>query len=220
MAPEVPNPFFNRILISGLTSAEELAETLGMFESASVVPTIEVSPGGISQTMSLSLFQKGFAQTEFRPVFLHQADCIEAMPPDLETRIVKSDSDLESFKDLYLEGWKTPPFLVPMMRQHISKWVQLPGWSMYLALLDDSPVACAILYCFEDIAYLADAATPDSMRGKGGQTALLHARALAAQQAQMRYVFSRADFGSVSQRNMERLGLRVSYTRSAWSKIA
>ncbi len=219
MAPEVPNSFFNRILISGPLHNEDLLETLAQFQTTNVSPFIEISPGGIDESSSAAMISRGFSQTGFKPVFVTYSDSITANKPDLEIRAVSNESELEAFKDVYVRGWDTPPFLVPMMHQHIAKWIDFPGWTLYLAYEGDSPIACAILYCFEDMAYLADATTPLTHRGKGGHSALLHARVLSAQKTHMKYILSRANFGSASQRNMERLGLNVSYTRSAWTKI-
>jgi len=70
------------------------------------------------------------------------------------------------------------------------------------------------------IGYLADAATPETFRGKGAQTALLIARIRDAMACNAELMFTRTEFGSTSQKNMEKLDLRISYARAFWTKLA
>jgi hypothetical protein len=69
------------------------------------------------------------------------------------------------------------------------------------------------------IGYLADATTPEKFRGKGAQTALLLARFKDAMAGDADLMFTRTDFGSTSQKNMEKLDLRISYTRALWTEL-
>ena len=91
---------------------------------------------------------------------------------------------------------------------------------MYLAYLGDQPIGCAVLYLKNSIAYLADATTPEKFRGNGAQTSLLLARFKDAIASNSDLIFTRTDFGSTSQKNMEKQDLRISYTRAFWMKLA
>lgn len=219
MAKSIPNPFFNRIMLSSTVIPSEIEQTIQQYQRQNVIAMIEISPGAIDERLSAALFAQGYSHSRFHPIFLAPLDTIQASTPELEVTIVQSAEDIARFQDIYLAGWNTSSALIPLMKSYIEKWVNLSGWTLYLAHHHGIAISCAILYCFEDIAYLADATTPEIHRGKGGQTALLSARIADAQRMRLPMLLSRADFGSISQKNMEKLGLNVSYARSVWTKI-
>ena len=71
----------------------------------------------------------------------------------------------------------------------------------------------------DGIGYLANAATVPGFRGRGCQTALLARRIADAAAAGCDLVAGQATFGSTSQRNMERMGLRPAVTVTTWRMI-
>lgn len=85
-----------------------------------------------------------------------------------------------------------------------------------MAEVDGKPGAAGVLSIHDNIALFGGAATVPELRRRGLQTALLHER--------MRYAFERgcdlammvAVPGSDSQRNAERKGFRIAYTRTKW----
>jgi hypothetical protein len=88
--------------------------------------------------------------------------------------------------------------------------------SCFLAELNGQPGATASLCIHNGVALFAGAATVPQMRRNGLQSAL--------QQERMRYAFDSgcdlammvAEAGSDSQRNAERSGFRIAYTRTKW----
>lgn len=86
----------------------------------------------------------------------------------------------------------------------------------FLAELDGQPGAAAALSIHEGVALFAGSATVPEMRRRGLQGALLEER--------MRYAFGHgcdlammvAEAASNSQRNAERKGFRIAYTRTKW----
>ncbi|MBI3210267.1 MAG: GNAT family N-acetyltransferase [Candidatus Solibacter usitatus] len=86
----------------------------------------------------------------------------------------------------------------------------------FLAEYDGQPGASGALSIHEGVALFAGAATVPELRRRGLQAALLQER--------MRYAFEHgcdlammaAEAGSNSQRNAERKGFRVAYTRTKW----
>lgn len=89
----------------------------------------------------------------------------------------------------------------------------------FLAEIDGEPGAAGALCVHEGVALFAGAATVPELRRRGLQAALLHER--------MRYGFEHgcdlammvAQAGSNSQRNAERKGFRIAYTRLKWKLI-
>ena len=86
----------------------------------------------------------------------------------------------------------------------------------FLAEFEGQPGAAGSLCIHSGVALFAGAATIPQMRRRGLQAALLHER--------MRYAFDHgcdlammvAEAGSESQRNAERKGFRIAYTRMKW----
>lgn len=86
----------------------------------------------------------------------------------------------------------------------------------FLAELDGKPGAAGVLCLHQGVALFAGSATVPELRRRGLQTALLHHR--------MRYAFEQgcdlammvAQPGTESQRNAERKGFRIAYTRTKW----
>jgi GNAT superfamily N-acetyltransferase len=86
----------------------------------------------------------------------------------------------------------------------------------FLAELDGKPGAAGVLCLHQGVALFGGSATVPELRRRGLQTALLHER--------MRYAFNHgcdlammaAQPGSDSQRNAERKGFRIAYTRTKW----
>lgn len=94
----------------------------------------------------------------------------------------------------------------------------VPAESMvsFLAELDDRAVASASLFMGNGVALLAGASTTPAARNQGAQTALLAARLDYAAQHGCPLAMMATEPGSASQRNAERQGFRISYTRMKW----
>ena len=85
-----------------------------------------------------------------------------------------------------------------------------------IASIDDKLVACGTgLVIPEHRAFaLCGAGTLAEFRGRGLQTALLRARMAAAVEAGCEYAVVVTNGGTTSQRNAERLGFRVAYSKA------
>ena len=92
------------------------------------------------------------------------------------------------------------------------------GLHCYLAELDGRPVATAALSLHDDVALLAGASTLPSARRRGAQKALFDARLAFAAGRGARLAMVVTQPGSASQRNAERQGFRVCYTRTKWRR--
>jgi hypothetical protein len=93
-----------------------------------------------------------------------------------------------------------------------------PGTTAFLAMADGHAVASALLWTHEGVALLAGASTVAAYRGRGAQRALLEARLAAAAEAGCELAMMGAAPGSASQRNAEREGFRIAYTRMKWQR--
>jgi GNAT superfamily N-acetyltransferase len=86
--------------------------------------------------------------------------------------------------------------------------------SSLIALIDGEPVGGGQVLIHKGLALLAGAATSHPYRNRGVHAALHHARLALARRAGCDLAAQGAQPGSTSQRNAERRGFRVAYTRA------
>ena len=92
------------------------------------------------------------------------------------------------------------------------------GDDEFFAELDGAPVATGSFAVHDDVALLAGASTVPSARNRGAQRALLAARLAEAKRRGCELAMMAAAPGSTSQRNAERNGFRVAYSRTKWRR--
>jgi GNAT superfamily N-acetyltransferase len=86
----------------------------------------------------------------------------------------------------------------------------------FIAELDGKPGAAGGLSLHDGVALFAGAATVPEMRRRGLQAALLEARMRYASEHGYELAMMVTEAGSQSQRNAERKGFRIAYTRTKW----
>lgn len=96
-----------------------------------------------------------------------------------------------------------------------------PDWHPFAVWDGDEIVATAATHVYEDSAHIFGAATVPQARGRGAQSALLHARALAAKAAGCQWLVAETGAEqpqqhSTSLHNMLRAGFRPLYERANW----
>jgi len=128
-------------------------------------------------------------------------------------RVVRSEA--ERYGEISVRGWSSElPEVIPFIQGFARSSVEVA--TCFMAELDGEPIANAALFMHGGVALLAGASTVPEGRRKGAQQALLDARlrAAAAQGCDLAMVVTAA--GSPSQRNSERNGFKVAYTRTKW----
>ncbi len=90
------------------------------------------------------------------------------------------------------------------------------GCPCFLAEVDGEPGAAGVLSIHDGVALFGGSATVPELRRRGLQAALLHERMLYAAERGCDLAMMVAEAGSESQRNAERKGFRVAYTRVKW----
>ncbi len=105
----------------------------------------------------------------------------------------------------------------PLARGPVARWAGEDGWRLYVAERDGVAAAAAALVIDGELGYLAAASTLPAFRGRGCQTALIRRRISDAAAAGCAEVCS-LTANPVSRRNLERCGLDLAYTKTAWRK--
>jgi len=115
-------------------------------------------------------------------------------------------------------GWSESPAAQAVIEKLGAVMARRPDGPCFLASLDGRPVAAGSLSLGEGVAVLAGASTVPEARRQGAQLALLHERLRWAAAAGCDLAMMCAAPGSASQRNAERHGFRVAYTRTKWQR--
>lgn len=113
-------------------------------------------------------------------------------------------------------GWIDFPELSDFMHDVGRVMAERQDTLLFFAEDEGQPIAAAVLSLWEDVAVLAGASTFPSARGRGAQLALLDARLAASEERHCTLAMMGAVPGSPSQRNAERHGFRIAYTRAKW----
>jgi len=160
------------------------------------------------------------AQRQYRPCEMSQVlfRRIEAgtTPPSsgaLTVRQVRMDEAVQYGK-IAAQGWIEHPEVMPFIEGFAQ--LSLMAAACFFAELDGMPIATAALFIHGGTALLAGASTIPGGRRRGAQNALLDARLRHAANQGCDLAMMVAAPGSASQRNAERQGFRIAYTRTKW----
>ena len=115
------------------------------------------------------------------------------------------------------DGWSESPELIDFMLDVGRVNARREDVASFMAELDGRPIATGALSLFDGVALLAGASTIPDARRQGAQLALLEARLRYAADEGCDLAMMGAQPGRASQRNAERHGFRIAYTRLKWS---
>jgi GNAT superfamily N-acetyltransferase len=176
----------------------------------------EVSPLADPALLPL-LNERGYHPIELTSVLVRPlaAGDASATPPRLSAR--RSSPGEESvWTATSAKGWGEFPELAAFMEDIGRLTFARRTAHAFLAMLDGDPIATGVLSIHGDVALLAGASTIPAARGQGAQQALLDARLRFAADQGCTLAMMCALPGGGSQRNAERHGFRVAYTRIKW----
>jgi GNAT superfamily N-acetyltransferase len=114
------------------------------------------------------------------------------------------------------EGWGEFEELAAFVLELSQISARRDGALSFMAELDGRAIATAGLFVNEGVALMAGASTIPEGRRQGAQLALLDARLRYAAERGCDLAMMCALPGSASQRNAERQGFRIAYTRVKW----
>lgn len=194
---------------------EDLEAIEHFFEERGAAVFHEVSPIASIDTMNL-LVARGYHPVELTSVMYQP---IASPPSDghVVARIADAN-EIELWADTAAEGWREFAEVAPLMRELGRVAVSAEGSTAFFAELDGRPIGTGALTMHGGVALLAGASTIPEARRQGAQRALLAARLRHAADHGCDLAMMCAAPGSASQRNAERQGFRVAYTRIKWGR--
>jgi hypothetical protein len=132
----------------------------------------------------------------------------------INVRVVEKD-EIDVWSQTSFDGWSEFPEYADFFRD-LAKVVAHSKGPSFLAELDGKPIATGAMTIHDDVALLAGASTIPDARRQGAQLALLEDRLRYAARHKCTVAMMVALPGSGSQRNAERHGFRIAYTRTKW----
>jgi Acetyltransferase (GNAT) family len=160
--------------------------------------------------------ERGYAITELNNVLYRKLDGSDEFPGAPHgCEIRRSFAEEAEVTGAIVEGAFFPDGAPEAFRGLIEPLYQMESALAFVATMDGKPVACGtgIVIPEHRVFALCGAGTLMSHRGRGLQTALLQARMAAASKAGCEYAVVVTQGGTTSQRNAERLGFRVAYSK-------
>jgi GNAT superfamily N-acetyltransferase len=205
----------------GLGMFEEVTEAASgemeeFFKSRGTSTMHEVCPHAGVAVLEM-LCGRGYVPMEVSNVLYRAVETPGAAPGDgIRVRTVGAH-EAELWGAVSARGWTHQnPELEGFMRQMGALCVAREQSPCFLAELDGVPGAAGGLVLHEGVALFAGAATVPELRRRGLQGALLAERMRYAAEAGCDMAMMVTEAGSESQRNAERKGFRVAYTRMKW----
>ncbi len=177
----------------------------------------EVSPHAGLAVLDL-MCARGYRPIEisnvvYRPVEVPAAAC----PEQIRVRIAAGPAEADLWNRISARGWTHQhPELEEFVLNSGAISSARKESVLFIAELDGEPGAAGVLCIHDGVALFGGSATVPELRRRGLQAALLAERMRHAAELGCDLAMMVAEAGSNSQRNAERKGFRIAYTRIKW----
>lgn len=189
------------------------------FEQRGAAVMHEVSPLAGIATIGL-LAERGYRPIELSTVLVQSIAGPGSLPQshELTVRIVEP-TDHAAWVETSIVGWSEDPAIARIIRPVAELSCANNAMVHFVVERAGAPIATASLGLHAGVALLAGASTIPSSRGLGAQALLLAARLSEAHRRGCDIAMMVTAPGGTSQRNAERRGFRVAYTRTKWRLV-
>ena len=197
----------------GPVTADELDELEAFFRDRGAHVTVDLCPHSDPSLRDL-LSDRGYRVLEFINVMVRSIssdDQISAVS-NVEVRRAEDDQD-EVYVKTVIGGFFGREDLTEQEIRLGTTLFHMPCTSGYLAWVDGEAVGGGGISIRNKVGSLFGDATRPAFRCQGVHSAIIRARMVAAQQAGCDLIAAGTAPGSSSQRNYERLGFQVAYTK-------
>ncbi|RPF55295.1 GNAT family N-acetyltransferase [Aquisalibacillus elongatus] len=218
----IPGPSFNTV--KGLTErdVEQIDQIIEFYRQKEIPVRFELAPASSSPELLTYLSEAGYYQNDFHTTLYASLSnqletSFEIKEPKITICELKRD-EFDTFAEIYTKGFQMPSFLKNGVEQNNEILYNNTDWTFYLASYESEPVGVGTLFTNNGVASLAAATTVPNFRNKGIHSALIKHRIYQAKLRKCDLIVGQANFGSVSQNNMERAGMKIAYTKAIWVK--
>lgn len=201
----------------GLTapaSAHTLDELERFFHARGAPAIHELSPlAGVAATATL--VERGYRPIEQTTVLVRALDALPEPTAGLDV-LVATAALSDAWVAASVRGWSEDPSTASVIDTIARRAFASPRMTSVYVPHGGQVVATASLGLHEGVALLGGASTCPEFRGRGAQRALLAYRLRLARERGATLAIMGAEPGSTSQRNAQRAGFCVAYTRTKW----
>lgn len=214
--PDSPiSQVFGLGLFDEVTTAH-LDQIEAFFRSEGCPCDLEISPL-VGPAFSAMLAERGYVPVEHSSMTYQPIRWATMRTSDVGVRIADR-SEARLWAETSAKGWSDHVEAETFLRQLGHIVATREGSVPFFAELDGRPIATGALLISDRVALFSGASTMPAFRGRGAQRALLNARLTHAAKAGCDLAVMVTLPGSTSQRNAERAGFRIAYTRTKWRK--
>ena len=203
-----------------MPTAQEMDRIERFFRKRQAPVLHEVSPLGDASLVGM-LTQRGYRPVELSNVlFLLLSEWAPAQSPrneGMKTKIA-GEEDRDLWAKTSADGWREFTEVASMLSGLARVIASTEGTAPFCVELDGRMIATGALAIHGGVALFAGASTVPEYRRRGAQRALLESRFEYAKEQGCDLAMIVTAPGSASQRNAERAGFRVAYTRTKWLK--
>ena len=199
------------------TTADQLDKIEAFFKDRGAPVFHEVSPMADMSLLGL-LGERGYRPIELTNVMYRElsGELPERSSNEISTRQIDG-SEADTWAQIAACGWATiHEGLADFMLAFGQIAARTSGGHPFLAELEGESIAAAGFGIYDDICILAGATTVPEARNRGAQNALLRARLDFAAENGCSLAMICALPGSQSQKNAQKNGFHIAYTRTTW----
>ncbi len=215
----IPGPAFNKI--KGMKDEDliYLDDLIGFYNQKGIPARFELTPAHTTTSLYAALAKRGYFHTDFITNLYADLRELPIYENNNQSILIRefNANEFDLFAELYIEAFNMPDFLKENIAHNNEVLYGIPGWKFYLATYKAIPAGIGVLFMGEKGAYLAAAGTIPQYRSHGVQGSLIQHRIKEAKHNGFKLIVGQASFGSISQNNMERAGLKIAYTKSVWT---
>lgn len=216
--PTAPlDTYVNRLIVADPFEAEALLEISRQYDAQNLAHSIDVLPHVLTLELSAALIQGGFAPSR-ELLFLHRK--AEPTPHRPAAGIsIKRIGSGEGPLFLNAVMASIGRALAPAVMAAKRHFYESSSFICYLAYCEDELAGLATLYHKGDRAWMANAFTFESFRGRGVQSALIQSRIQDAAALGVETLLTDVEFLTASYRNLQRLGFGFHYAATSWERL-
>jgi GNAT superfamily N-acetyltransferase len=179
---------------------------------------IEVVPGAHLEATATLLHTYGFHPVWHIPWFHLPLGDVESASPSIELIRKVAPSEFAQFAAVLCAAYGYVGSEREAWHPFAQYGYRAPGFVCFIASVDQHTAAAGVLHLNHTSALVDGAATLPAYRGRGLQKALLASRLWHAKQHGATHAFSRTGAGSISQANLEKIGMRILVHSTAWRR--
>ena len=205
---------FTRALGLGLSGSVKEADIEHMeafYHSREAGITVEVSPYADS-TLLETLSKRSYKAKEFVTVLARQLFASEPIEPVATARLAEA-SESALYADTVVRGFFGRDEVTLEERSLGRILAAIPGTLAYFALVDGVSASCGQMAFHSGVATCFGDSTLTAYRRRGAHAAIIRARIAEAASQGCELITAGTQPGSISQRDFERQGFQVAYTK-------